>query len=62
MSFNLTYKNQVSNAVNKANNMIGLLKRTFTHRGSLIWKRLYTTYVRPQPRDVSMESIFKTRC
>ena len=28
--------------------MLGLLKRTFVHRGTDLWKRLYTTYVRPQ--------------
>ncbi len=38
---------QVNQVVSKANSMLGMLKRTFTYRGADMWKRLYTTYVRP---------------
>ena len=40
-------RGQVNQAVSKANSMLGVLKRTFTYRGVGMWKKLYTTYVRP---------------
>ena len=47
VSSDLKYNDQVSKATSKANNMLGQLKRTFVTRDKLIWKKLYTTYVRP---------------
>ena len=47
VSSNLKYHNQVSKAASKANSMLGMLKRTFVSRDKKIWKKLYTTYVRP---------------
>ena len=38
---------QVNQATSKANSMLDVLKRTFTYRGVGMWKKLYTTYVRP---------------
>jgi hypothetical protein len=46
VSSDLKCRDQVNQAVNKANSMLGILKRTFTHRGVELWKRLYTTYIR----------------
>jgi len=43
----LKSRGQVNHAVSKANSMLGMLRRTFTYRGVGMWKRLYTTYVRP---------------
>jgi hypothetical protein len=47
ISSDLKSRGQVNQAVSKANSMLGALKRTFTYRGVGMWKRLYTTYVRP---------------
>ena len=47
MSSDLKYNDQVSKATSKANSMLGQLKRTFVTRDKIIWKKLYTTYVRP---------------
>jgi Reverse transcriptase (RNA-dependent DNA polymerase) len=47
VSSDLKSHGQVNQAVNKANSMLGLLKRTFASRDVGIWTRLYTTYVRP---------------
>ena len=47
ISANLKYNAQVSKAASKANSMLGMLKRTFVTRNKDIWKRLYTTYIRP---------------
>ena len=44
---NLKYDAQVSKSASKANSMLGILKRTFVTRNIDIWKKLYTTYVRP---------------
>jgi ribonuclease P/MRP protein subunit RPP40 len=43
----ISFEDQTSKAVGKANNMIGLLKRTFTTRDTKIWSKLYKTYIRP---------------
>ena len=48
VSANLKYDAQVSKSASKANSMLGILKRTFVTRNVDIWKKLYTTYVRPQ--------------
>ena len=47
VSSNLKHYDQVSKASSKANKMLGFLKRTFITRNMHIWKKLYTTYVRP---------------
>ena len=38
---------QVSKAAARANWVLGSLKRSFTSRDVSLWKKLYTTYVRP---------------
>ena len=43
----LTFHQHVNNAVNKANRILGIIKRTFANRSTGIMKRLYTTLVRP---------------
>ena len=48
VSHDLKHRGQVAQAANKADRMLGILKRTFTHRGIDLWKKLYITYVRPQ--------------
>ena len=48
ISANLKYDAQVSKSASKANSMLVILKRTFVTRNVDIWKKLYTTYVRPQ--------------
>ena len=47
VSSNLKYNDQISIATSKANKILGILKRTFITRDEIIWKKLYTTYVRP---------------
>ena len=44
---NLKYDAQVSKSASKAKSMLGMLKRTIVTRNIGIWKKLYTTYVRP---------------
>ena len=44
---NLKYNDQVSKAASKGNSTLGMLKRTFVTRNTNIWKKLYTTYIRP---------------
>ena len=39
------WKNQVNHVVNKANRMLGLLKRTFESRDSSLWKDLYVALI-----------------
>jgi hypothetical protein len=47
VSDDLKVKQQVEAAAARANNMLGRLKKSFRSRGLLLWKTLYTTYVRP---------------
>jgi hypothetical protein len=47
LSSDLKWKVQCEKASQKANNMLGILKRTFINRNPLLWKNLYTTYIRP---------------
>jgi ribonucleases P/MRP protein subunit RPP40 len=47
VSHDLKSKGQVDQATNKANSVLGMLKRTFVSRDVDIWKKLYTTYIRP---------------
>ena len=48
LSTNLKSTTQTNRAASKANSMLGLLKRTFNCRDPNLWKKLYTTYIRPQ--------------
>lgn len=43
----LSFHQHVNTSVNKANRVLGIIKRTFTNRSKTIVKRLYTTLVRP---------------
>ena len=47
MSSDLKNGGQAEHAAKKANSMLGMLKRTFRFRGVDMWRRLYTTYIRP---------------
>ena len=47
VSANLKYEDQVRIVANKANEMLGILKHTFVSRETQLWKKLYTTYIRP---------------
>ena len=47
MFSNLKYNAQVTKSASKADSMLGMLKRTFVKRNEKIWKKLYTTYLRP---------------
>ena len=38
---------QVHKAASKANSILGIMKRTFTSRDATLWKKIYTTYIRP---------------
>ncbi len=44
---NLKWKDQVAASVAKANQVFGMLKRTFASRSAKLWKGLYTGYIRP---------------
>ena len=43
----LKYERQAQIAAAKANKVLGTLKNTFISRDTKIWKKLYTTYIRP---------------
>jgi hypothetical protein len=47
LAVNLKFTVQSINAASKANRVLGMLKRSFVSRNTELWKRLYTTYVRP---------------
>ena len=47
MSNNLKSTAQANQAASNANKKLGMLKRTFRYRGADMWKKLYTSYVRP---------------
>ena len=47
ISNDLKWKQRCTLVAQKANRLLGILKRTFSSRDLLLWKRLYTTYVRP---------------
>ena len=47
LSDDLKWNNHVSQAVSKANSVLGMLKRTFTFWNIETFKILFTTYVRP---------------
>jgi hypothetical protein len=47
VSSDLKWKNQVEAAAGKANRILGMLRKAFQHNSVDLWKRLYTTYVRP---------------
>ena len=43
----LKFDEHVSKKVNKANSIVGLIRRSFAHLDGKLFKRLYTTFVRP---------------
>ncbi|MCA9388033.1 MAG: reverse transcriptase family protein, partial [Candidatus Andersenbacteria bacterium] len=43
----LKWQDQVCSSAAKASRMLGVLKNTFTTRDAMLWKKLYTTYIRP---------------
>ena len=47
ISRNLKPHDQVCKANSTANKVLGMLKSTFVSRYAELWKRFYTTYVRP---------------
>ena len=47
ISKDLKLQDQVCKAASTANRVLGMLKNTFVSRNPELWKRLYTTYVRP---------------
>ena len=47
LTTDLKVSRQANHAAMKANRMLGLLKRTFISRDIRLWKKLYTTYIRP---------------
>ena len=47
VSSDLKNREQAEMAAAKANKVFGMLKNSFTSRDPVLWKRLYTTYVRP---------------
>ena len=47
VSHDLKPLNQVQKAASKANLVLFLLRNTFVSRDPILWKKLYTTYVRP---------------
>ena len=46
-STNLKWKNQVITACNKANQMLGRIKKSFTHFDYKLLQSLYLTFIRP---------------
>lgn len=44
---NLKWDVQCNKAAAKANSMLGILKHTFVSREVSLWRKLYTTYIRP---------------
>ena len=48
VSSSVRVSDQVQTASAKANAMLGVMKKTFTTRDKATWKKLYTTFVRPQ--------------
>lgn len=48
VSDNFKVRAQVEVAASAANRMLGLLKKTFRSRSTVLWRILYTTYIRPQ--------------
>ena len=43
----LKFEEHISKKVNKANSIVGLIRRSFTHLDGRLFKQLYTTFVRP---------------
>jgi hypothetical protein len=44
---NLKWNEQCQKAAGEANRVLGMLKKAFVSKESILWKKLYTTYVRP---------------
>ena len=47
VSSDLKYHKPTDKAVAKGSSVLGQMRKSFVHRGSDVWKKLYTTYVRP---------------
>ena len=47
VSSNFDWKVQINSALNKANRVLGMLKRTFASRETDLWKKLYFSMIRP---------------
>ena len=47
ISSNFNWKEQINSALSKANRVLGMLKRTFVSRDTDLWKKLYTSMIRP---------------
>ena len=47
ISSDLKSSTQSCKAAAKANSILGIMKRTFTSRDPSLWKKIYTTYIRP---------------
>jgi ribonuclease P/MRP protein subunit RPP40 len=43
----LKFSEHIRNSAAKASSMLGMMRRTFVYRNELMWKKLYTTYIRP---------------
>ena len=41
------YKNHIDIIASKANQLLGIMKNTFSSRDMFLWKKLYTVYIRP---------------
>ena len=43
----LKFEDHISKKVSKANSIVGLIRRSFTHLDGKLFKQLYTTFLRP---------------
>ena len=46
VSFNFDCKEQINSALNKANRVLGMFKRTFVSKETDLWKNLYMSMIR----------------
>ena len=47
VSSNINRKEQINSMLSKANMLLGMLKRSFESRDTDLWKKLYTSMIRP---------------
>ena len=47
IDMDLTFEDHIINKVNKANSIMGLIRRSFTYLDKHLFKKLFTTFVRP---------------
>ena len=47
IDMNLSFQEHISTKINKANSIMGLIRRTFCYLDAELFKKLYTTFVRP---------------